>query len=322
MAERRRLGRTSIEVTPIGLGCWQFSGGRGVVGGFWGSVPQPTVDEIVAAALTGGINWCDTAEIYGRGQSERALARGLKAAGKQNGDVIIATKWWPVLRTAASIRTTIGERLRCLDGFAIDLHQVHQPLSFSSVEAEMEAMADLVAAGQIRAVGVSNFSASRMRRAHAALAKRGIALASNQVNYSLIKRRIESNGTLAAAKELGITIIAYSPLGQGILSGRFHDDTQLAKKRPGPRRYLPAFSGRGLARSKPLVDELRSVAASLGVTASQVALSWLIHFHGETVVAIPGATQTRHAVEAAGSQGIRLSAAQMVRLEELSRAYL
>ncbi len=205
---KRRLSQTSIEITPIGLGCWQFSGGRGFVGGFWGPVPQATVDEIVAAALAGGINWCDTAEIYGRGQSERALAQALKVAGRKNGDVIVATKWWPAWRTAASIRATIGERLRCFGGFGIDLHQVHQPLSFSSVEAEMEAMADLVAAAQIRAVGVSNFSASQMRRAHAALAKRGVPLASNQVNYSLIRRRVESNGIVAAAEELGITIIA------------------------------------------------------------------------------------------------------------------
>jgi aryl-alcohol dehydrogenase-like predicted oxidoreductase len=322
MNERRRLGRTSIEITPIGLGCWQFSGGRGLVGGFWGDVPQANVDEIVAAALAGGIDWFDTAEIYGRGRSEKALAHALKAAGKKSGDVVIATKWWPIPRTAASIGATIGERLRCLDDFAIDLHQVHQPFSFSSVEAEMAAMADLVAAGKIRAVGVSNFSAKQMRRAHAALAKRGIPLASNQVDYSLVRRRIESNGVLAAAKELGITIIAYSPLGQGILSGKFHEDPQLVKKRPGPRRHMPAFSQGGLARSRPLIEELRAIAAALGVTAAQVAVRWLIDFHGETVVAIPGATKPQHAVEAAGSLAVRLSDAQMARLDELSRSYL
>jgi aryl-alcohol dehydrogenase-like predicted oxidoreductase len=316
------LGKTSIKITPIGLGCWQFSGGRGVIGGFWGSVSQASVDEIVAASLAGGIDWFDTAEIYGRGRSEQALAQALKAAGKKNGDVIVATKWWPVPRTAASIGATIGERLRCLGGFAIDLHQVHQPFSFSSVEAEMAAMANLVEQGKIRAVGVSNFSAKQMRRAHAALAKRGIPLASNQVDYSLIKRKIESNGTLAAARELGVTIIAYSPLGQGILSGKFHDDPDLARKRPGPRRYFPAFSQNGLARSRPLVDELRAIAASLGVTASQVALAWLVQFHGETVMAIPGATKRQHAVEAAGALAVRLTEAQLQRLDELSRAYL
>jgi aryl-alcohol dehydrogenase-like predicted oxidoreductase len=315
------LGRTSIAITPIGLGCWQFSSGFGLVGGFWEALPQETVDEIVRASLDGGINWFDTAEAYGRGRSEKALARALGAAGRRDGDVVVATKWWPIPRTAKSIGTTIDDRLRCLGGFSIDLHQVHQPFSFSSVEAEMEAMADLVEAKRIRAVGVSNFSASRMRRAHAALEKRGIPLASNQVRYSLVDRGIESNGILAAARELGVTVIAYSPLGQGILSGRFHADPALIRSRPGPRRYMAPFRPSGLARTRPLVEELQRIAAARGVTPSQVALNWLLHFHGETVVAIPGASRPRHAEEAAGAMAFRLAAEEMARLDDLSRPF-
>ena len=322
MTERRRLGRTSVEITPIGLGCWQFSGGFGLVGGFWETLPQETVDETVRAALAGGIGWFDTAEVYGRGRSEQALAHALAAAGRKDGDVVVATKWWPLPRTARSIRTTIGDRLRRLGGFSIDLHQVHWPFSFSSVEAEMEAMADLVAARKIRAVGVSNFSAARMRRAHAALERRGIPLASNQVRYSLIDRRIESNGVLAAAKELGVTIIAYSPLGQGILSGKFHADPALVRSRPGPRRHMSLFRARGLARTRPLVDSLQRIASARAVTASQVALSWLLHRHGDTVVAIPGASRPRHAEEAAGAMSLRLTDEEMDRLEVLSRPFL
>ena len=321
MTERRRLGRTPIEITPIGLGCWQFSSGFGLVGGFWEALAQETVNEIVGAGLAGGISWFDTAEAYGKGRSERALAQALAAAGRADGDVVVATKWWPVFRTARSIGATIDDRLRCLGGFAIDLHQVHQPFSFSSVEAEMEAMAALVAAEKVRAVGVSNFSAARMRRSHAALARHGIPLASNQVRYSLVDRGIESNGVLATAQELGVTIIAYSPLGQGILSGRFHDDPALIRSRPGPRRYMSPFRASGLARTRPLVDGLRAIAAAREVTPSQVALSWLLHFHGETVVAIPGASRPRHATEAAGAMGFRLSAEEMSRLDELSRPF-
>jgi len=321
MTERRRLGRTSLEITPVGLGCWQFSGGHGLVGGFWEGLFQEAVDEIVRVAIAGGIDWFDTAEVYGRGRSERALARALAHAGRKDGEVVVATKWWPVPRTARSIRSTIDERLRCLDGFSIDLHQVHQPFSFSSVEAEMEAMADLVAAKKIRAVGVSNFSAAQTRRAHEALAKRGIPLASNQVRYSLVDRRVESNGVLDVARELGVTIIAYSPLGQGILSGRFHDDPALVRSRPGPRRYMSAFRSSGLARTRPLVEELRRIAAAHAATPSQVALNWLLHAHGETVVAIPGASRPRHAGEAAGAMGFRLAPAEMSRLEELSRPF-
>ena len=321
MTERRRLGRTSVEITPIGLGCWQFSSGFGLVGGFWEALPQEAVNEIVSTGLAGGIGWFDTAEAYGKGRSEQALARALAANGRKDGDVVVATKWWPILRTAASIGATIDDRLRCLGGFSIDLHQVHQPFSFSTVESEMEAMAALVAAKRIRAVGVSNFSASQMRRAHAALARHGIPLASNQVRYSLVARGIETNGTLAAAKELGVTIIAYSPLGQGILSGRFHDDPTLIRKRVGPRRYMSLFRASGLARTRPLVDELRRVAVARGLTPSQVALNWLLDFHGDSVVAIPGASQPRHAEEAAGAMGFRLSDAEMGRLDELSRSF-
>ena len=129
----RRLGRSDIEITPLGLGCWQFSGGEGLVGSFWSVVPQPEANAIVAAALAGGINWFDTAEVYGWGNSERSLAAALKAAGRANGDVIVATKWWPTLRTAGHLRRSIDQRLECLDGFGIDLYQIHQPASISSV---------------------------------------------------------------------------------------------------------------------------------------------------------------------------------------------
>jgi aryl-alcohol dehydrogenase-like predicted oxidoreductase len=322
VAEMRRLGQTTVEVTPIGLGCWQFAGGYGIVGGYWNALAQEAVDEIVRVALAGQVNWFDTAEIYGRGRSEQALARALKAAGKKDGDVVVATKWWPVPRTAASIGATFAERQRCLDGFSIDLHQVHQPFSFSSVEAQMDAMADLVDTKRIRAVGVSNFSARAMRRAHATLQRRGVPLASNQVRYSLVDRRIESNGVLAAAKELGVTIIAYSPLGQGILSGKFHDDPALIRSRSGPRRLLPLFRAKGLERSRPLVEEIKRIAAARSVTPSQVALNWLLHFHGETVVAIPGATRPRHAEEAAAAMGFRLTGDEMSRLDALSRPFV
>jgi aryl-alcohol dehydrogenase-like predicted oxidoreductase len=183
-------------------------------------------------------------------------------------------------------------------------------------------MAELVQAGKIRTVGVSNFSAKRMRAAHAALARRGIPLVANQMPYSLLDRRIESNGVLAAAKELGITLIAYSPLAQGLLSGKFHDDPSLIRKSPGPRKFLPNFRAKGLERSRPLVEELRKIAAAHGATPSQVALNWLAHFHGDTVVVIPGATKRRHAEENVGSMGFTLSQEELRRVDELSRQFL
>ncbi len=314
----RRLGRTEIEITPIGLGTWQFSEAQSIHRFIWSKIDPEVTDEIVASALGGGINWFDTAEAYGGGRSERALARGLSAAGRRKGDVAIATKWQPVLRRAGSITRTIDQRLKNLSPFGIDLHQVHNPASFSSVNAEMVAMADLVLEGKIRAVGVSNFSAARMRRAHAALARRGIPLASNQMKYSLLDRRIEGNGVLDAAKELGVTIIAYSPLEMGLLTGKFHSDTELLKSRPIGRRFSLR---RKIERSRPLVAALEEIAAGHGVTPAQVALNWLVNAHGDTVVAIPGASKPAHAQESAGAMAFALASAEVSRLGDLTRGF-
>lgn len=308
---KRRLGSTEIEVTPIGLGAWQFSGGKGGARAMWEAMSQEETDAVVEAALEGGINWIDTAELYGFGRSERSVARALLRAGRKRGDVVIATKWNPLFRTAASLPKTIDRRLAYLDPFGIDLYQVHQPLSFSSVEAEMDAMADLLEAGKIRAVGVSNFSARQMRRAHEALVKRGFSLASNQVKYSLLDRRIEHNGILDAARELGITIIAYSPLEMGLLSGKFHKDPGLLRTRPIGRRLM---LGRLLEKSRPLVERLEAVAAERGVSASLVALNWVIHSQGERVVAIPGATRPHHARESAAAMAFVLTREEMALL--------
>ncbi|MFC1866029.1 aldo/keto reductase [Chloroflexota bacterium] len=197
--------------------------------------PQ-TITEIVQTSIDGGVNWFDTAGIYGRGSSERYLADALKIAGKTRADVVIATKWFPLFRTAGNIEKSIDLRLQCLDGYNIDLYQVHFPNSLSSIRETMKRIADLVEKGKIRSIGVSNFSAEQMRDAHDILAERGLALASNQVHYSLLKRDVEGNGILDTARQLGITIIAYSPLESGLLSGKFHNDVNAFRNTPLYRR--------------------------------------------------------------------------------------
>src|SRR5215208_532718 len=223
---KRPLGGTNIHVTPIGLGMMEFAGGGGLMGFAFPVISQQEKNATIQAGLDGGVNWFDTAELYGAGVSETSLATGLKAAGKKDQEVVIATKWWPLLRTARNIPKTIDARLHFLDGYGIDLYQIHQPFSFSTPEAEMDAMADLVKAGKIRAVGVSNFDAEKMRRAHRQLQKHGLPLASNQVRYSLLDRQIEHNGVLETAQALGVTIIAYTPLESGLLTGKYHKDPQ------------------------------------------------------------------------------------------------
>ncbi len=312
----RSLGKTGILVSPIGLGVMELSGGGGLLGRVFPVIPQVEKNAIIQTALEGGINWFDTAEIYGAGVSEQSLADGLKAAGKKAGDVVVATKWFPLFRTAGNISRTITDRLRFLGGYPIDLYYIHQPTSFSSPEAEMNAMADLVEAGKIRSVGISNFGPARMRRAHAALQKRGLPLATNQVRYSLLDRKIETDGTLQTAKELGVTITAYTPLGSGLLTGKYHKHPELLKSKSF---FWRSRIQRQLKSSRPLVAALEEIAANYQATPAQVALNWVICFNGDLVVTIPGATKVQQAADNAGAMRFRLTDAELARLDELSR---
>ncbi len=316
---RRTLGKTNIMVTPIGLGMMEFSGGgSGMIGSAFPAIDQAEKNATVKAALDGGINWFDTAELYGGGTSEASLSKALKAAGKTDQDVIVATKWWPLLRTARNIPITIHDRIRYLDGFSISLYMVHQPFSFSTPEAEMNAMADLVEAGKIRSVGISNFNAEQMRRAHKALQKRGLPLAVNQVRYSLVDRSIEKNGILDTARELGVTIIAYTPLGSGLLTGKYHKNPELLKQK---HFFWRSRMQGNIERSRKLVETMEAIGSNYGATPAQVALNWLISFNGDSVVTIPGATKVKQADESAGAMHFKLSDAELSQLDELSKVF-
>jgi len=312
----RTLGKTDIKITPIGLGMMEFGGGGGLLGVAFPNISQEVKNDTVKAALDGGINWFDTAELYGFGVSEASTAAALKAAGKSDQDVVVATKWWPLFRTARNIPRTIGNRLRFLDGYSIGVYMVHQPISMSTPEAEMDAMADMVEAGKIRSVGVSNYNPQRMRRAHQQLARRGLPLAVNQVHYSLLARGIERDGTLETAKELGVTIIAYTPLASGLLSGKYHKNPELLRNKP---IFWRSRLQRNLEKTRPLVRALEEIGTQYNATPAQVALNWVIHFHGELVVTIPGATNPRQAAESAAAMQFKLAPDEMAQLDELSR---
>lgn len=321
----RPLGQSALSVSPLGLGCWQFSRASGIVGKYWSNLEDAEIKDIVRVSLEGGMNWVDTAEIYGGGKSEQALAQvldGLKSEGYPYADPLIATKWWPLMRTAKSIPATIDERVRCLGGRTIDLYQIHQPFSLSSISSEMKAMAGLVESGKIRYVGVSNYSAKGMIQAHRQLQQYGLKLVSNQVKYNLLHRNIDVNGTIEAAKELGISIIAYSPLQQGTLTGRFHSDSSQITKVSRIRRIQSGLNDSSLARSRPLIEAMSDLAEKYGVTIGQIALNWLIHFHGETVVAIPGASKVRHARENIGAMTFKLNRDELEHLDQTSWAAL
>jgi aryl-alcohol dehydrogenase-like predicted oxidoreductase len=317
----RRLGNSDLLVSPVGLGCLQFSSGKGIPGIMWPSLRGKDINDIVRASINGGINWFDTAELYGWGESERALSRSLNELNIPRNNIIIATKWWPLLRTAGSITATIEKRLSALNASKIDLYQIHNSFSFSSISNEMKEMAKLIEQGKIRYIGVSNFSAKGMRKAHKELSKYGLTLVSNQVNYSLLKRQIEKNGVLDTAKELGISLIAYSPLGRGLLTGKFHDNPDLINSRHIFRRYYASLNKKKLKASSSVVKALKSIALKYQVTPSQIALNWVINVQGETVVTIPGATKAGQASDNSGTMDFELSEDDLGYLSEVSFSF-
>lgn len=275
-----------VEVSAIGVGCWQF----GSSDWGYGRAYESTAVDIVHRALDRGVNLIDTAEIYARGVSEAIVGRAIE--GRRD-EAFVASKIWPVLPTAD--KTYEHGRLSAMRiGIdAIDLYQVHWPNPVVPVAQTMAGMKRLQADGVIRHVGVSNFNADKWRDAESAL---GAPVLSNQVQFSLVQRKPE-RAVLPYAQATDRMVIAYSPLGQGLLGGRYD-----ATNRPSSPARLnnPLFIPENLRRATPLIHALREVAASHDATPAQVALAWLIR--KPNVVAIPGASnlgQLDHNVEAA-----------------------
>lgn len=302
VAQRRRVGSSDLMVSPVGLGAWAW-GSKYI----WSYGRTHSREDISAAwrrSLELGLNLVDTAEIYGNGRSERIIGELLR---ERRGEVVIATKYMPVTLTSRAIRRAAEGSLRRLGIKEIDLYQVHFPYPLHSMRATMREMERLVREGKVRYIGVSNFSAAQVESARAALAREDVV--SDQVHYNLIHRRPELEGLLEYARKERVGIIAYSPLGQGVLTDKYSPH-----HRPGGmRRFMPKFSNRSLGRVAPLVEELRRVGASHGRTTSQVALAWLLR--DPNVVVIPGAKNAEQAALNAGAAGLVLSAAELESIE-------
>jgi aryl-alcohol dehydrogenase-like predicted oxidoreductase len=304
------LGRTELRVPRLGLGAmvWgdmttapRWNPARNAYGPTSSDEDQR---EALEASLAAGVNLIDTAAMYGKGASERRV--GDLTEGR---DVLIATKFpFEFLSRADSLPATLDASLARLRRPVIDLYQIHFPSRWMSIPKLMDLMADAVEAGKVRTVGVSNYSAAQMREAHAALARRAITLASNQVQYSLLRRDPETDGVLDACRELGVTLMAYMPLASGALTGKYS-----ARRRPaGWRRYTGLYRGKGLARLKRVNDVLNEIAERHGNTPSQVALRWLIQQPG--VLPIPGAKNGRQAAQNAGALTFTLIDEEMAAL--------
>ena len=266
----------------------------------------------VEASLEAGVNLFDTAAMYSGGASEHRL--GELAAGR---DLVVASKFPSGLRFRAEhFPDELEASLGRLGRLSIDLYQHHFPTRRVSIPELMEQMAAAVEAGKVNAVGVSNYSAAQMREAHAALARHGIPLASNQVEYSLLHRQPETNGVLDACRELGVTLIAYTPLAGGLLTGKYS-----TQNRPGGfyRRVLPRYRRRGLEAIQPVVSLLNEIGNRYEKTPSQVALRWLIE--NPAVLPIPGAKNGRQATANAAALGFSLTAEEVQALDEATHPW-
>ena len=296
----------------IGVGTWQWGDAR-----YWGygsAYAHADVQAAYATALDAGLGLFDTAEIYGGGASERILGGLMR---QRSDGALIASKYMPYpqrLRERA-LHAALDRSLARLGVPTLDLYQVHWPLGLISHRRLAGALARAVRDGRVRQVGVSNFSARQLRRMHAYLADWGVPLVSNQVEYSLVRRAPEVNGVLETCRELGITLIAYSPLGQGLLTGKYEP-----AHRPGGRRRLRGrFRPSGLRRAMPVIDTLRAVARAHEATPAQIALAWLLLQEG--VLPIPGVKTAAQMRDVAGAAGLQMDPAQIERLDQASARY-
>lgn len=294
-------------LSPMGIGAWAW--GDRLFWGYGQGYDEEDIRVVVDTCLSAGINFFDTAEVYGRGQSERLVGKYVSHA---DASLVIATKVFPYpwrVHKSQVVRALRGS-LRRLESTQTDLYQVHSPYSLMSVEDWAAGLADAVQQRLTRAVGVSNYNQEQMRRAHGVLVKRGILLASNQVEFHLLNRKIEKNGLLSLCQDMGISLIAYSPLAQGLLTGKYTPTNPL----PGVRGRR--YSARLINQAQSLVQLMRDIGRDHeGKTPAQVAINWVMC---KNAIPIPGAKNLAQAQENIGALGWRLSADEVASLDRAS----
>lgn len=295
-----------LHAIEMGLGAWQW--GDRVVWQYGHGYSDEEIRQAFRASLEEGIRFVDTAEVYGSGRSERMLGQFLKETEQA---VLVATKFFPLPWRfgKGSIPRALKGSLARLDVESVDLYQIHWPTPLISIDTLVDGLAECIKSEMTRTVGVSNFNQSQMLAAYSALARNDIPLASNQLHYSLLNRTVEKNGTLARCKELGIRLIAYSPLEKGLLTGKYSVETPP----PGSRgRMYPSL----LPKIGPLLKLMTEIGQDHGGKSNtQVALSWVIC---KGALPIPGAKNAAQARENAGGLGWKLTEEEVAKLDEVS----
>jgi len=281
----RPLGKSGVSVPALGVGTNRWNTGE---------PGQASLNETLAAAVDVGMGFFDTAEVYGFGRSELAVG----VAALQDGrPVVLASKFAPLPArlTAAQFDSALDRTLKRLGRESLDLYYLHFPYSPRGVDTWMKAMAKAIEAGKIRAAGISNCNVAQMRKAADVLARYGIPLAANQVQYSLMHRAPETNGVLDACRQMDVALIAYRPLAGGAVGAG-------SRKNKGPAA---------------LADALQEVAAAQDATTLQVALAWLLK-RDDHVIAIPGATKPDHVRQNSRALTMELSDEEFAAIDRAS----
>ncbi|KAL7586670.1 uncharacterized oxidoreductase At1g06690, chloroplastic [Lactuca sativa] len=314
-----KLGGSDLKLTKLGIGAWSW-GDTSYWNNFeWDDRKMKACKNAFDASIDSGITWFDTAEVYGSRfsfgaiNSETLLGRFIKERKKKypEDEIAVATKFaalpWRLGRQ--SVLSALKDSLSRLELDSVELYQLHWPGIWGN-EGYIDGLGDAVDQGLVKAVGVSNYSEKRLREAYKQLKKRGIPLASNQVNYSLIYRIPEENGVKATCDELGISLIAYSPIAQGVLTGKYTPQNIPT----GPRGNI--YTAEFLTELQPLINRIKEIGESYKKTPTQVALNWLIA--QDNVIPIPGAKNAEQAQEFGGALGWRLTSDEVDELRDLA----
>jgi aryl-alcohol dehydrogenase-like predicted oxidoreductase len=307
--ERRRLGNSDLQVSAIGLGAWAW--GAKQVWGYGKAYGRKDLERTWRTAIEGGVNFVDTAMIYGLGESERIIGELMRDTEEE---MIIATKFFPTHLFPRSVRGAAESSLKRLGLKEIDLYQVHWPNPLLSLRGTMRELERLVHEGKVRYIGVSNFNIKQLEAARSYLKREDVV--ANQIHYNIIRRKPERDGMVEHAKREGVAVIAYSPIAQGILTGKYSPGN-----RPGGmRRWSGRFSSRNLRKVKPFLDVLQRVGADHGGTMAQASLAWLLK--DPNVVVIPGAKNPRQMDENGGAATMQLVDSDLDALESAYREHV